>query len=147
MAELDVAATAIPGRRDIALGSAVIAFNRGIDNKVSTPDDIEIGPVEVTWTVEEFPERFDDDDRRFVGALDSNGLFTPAPDGPNPERRKMPLHSTAMKSQPNPLLRSPACCLVFAVTQVEGVSFTVWGELTASAYSFQPSGGLLPLAI
>ena len=128
VAELDVAATAIPGRRDITLGSAmlpnaiaiydkvdyikvmpetgvsrlggasqhpkgyqqfeVMAFNRGIDNKVSTPDDIEIGPIKVTWTVEEFPERFDDDDKRFVGTLDSNGLFTPAPDGPNPERKQ-----------------------------------------------------------
>jgi len=128
VAELDVAAAAILGRRDITLGSAILpnaiaiydkvdyikvipetgvsrlggasqhpkgyqqfevmAFNRGIDNKVSTADDIEIGPVKVTWTVEEFPERFDDDDKRFVGTLDSNGLFTPAPDGPNPERKQ-----------------------------------------------------------
>ena len=29
---------------------------------------------------------FDDDDLKFVGAIDQRGLFTPALDGPNPAR-------------------------------------------------------------
>jgi quinohemoprotein amine dehydrogenase len=65
-----------------------MAYNAGVDKKPNTPDDIEIGPVKARWSVEEFPERFDDDDIKFVGSLDSNGLFSPAPDGPNPERKQ-----------------------------------------------------------
>ena len=65
-----------------------MAYNRGIDNKSNTVDDIELGPVTVTWSVEEFPERFDDDDKRFVGSLSPEGMFSPAPDGPNPERKQ-----------------------------------------------------------
>jgi len=128
VAEVDVAPNAISGKRDIALGRAVlpsaiaiydridyikvipntamarvgggsqrqkgyqqfevIAYNRGADDKVNTPDDIELGPVDVSWSVEEFAERFDDDDKEFVGSLSSTGLFTPALDGPNPQRKQ-----------------------------------------------------------
>lgn len=65
-----------------------VAYNRGADNKPNTADDIELGPVDVTWSVEEFYERFDDDDKEFVGSLSSTGLFTPALDGPNPQRKQ-----------------------------------------------------------
>ena len=65
-----------------------IAYNRGADNKPNTSDDIELGPIDVTWSVEEFYERFDDDDREFVGSLSGTGLFTPALDGPNPQRKQ-----------------------------------------------------------
>jgi quinohemoprotein amine dehydrogenase len=128
VAQVNVAADAIPGRRDVALGHAtlsnaiavydkvdyikvlpenslarlggasqrqkgyqqleVIAYNRGADGKPNTADDIELGPVDVTWSVEEFYERFDDDDKEFVGALSGTGLFTPAADGPNPQRKQ-----------------------------------------------------------
>ena len=66
-----------------------VAYNRGADGKVNTPDDIDLGPVEVSWSVEEFAERFNDDDKDFVGSLSSTGLFTPALDGPNPKRRQL----------------------------------------------------------
>jgi quinohemoprotein amine dehydrogenase len=129
VAEVDVAANAISGKRDISLGRAVlpnaiavydsvdsmkvipgtsiarlgggsehpkgyeqfevIAYNRGADGKPNTPDDVELGPVDVTWSVEEFHEMFGDDDKEFVGTLDQNGLFTPALDGPNPQRKQM----------------------------------------------------------
>lgn len=129
VAEVDVAANAILGRRDIAVGNAVLpnavgvydridyikvlprtnisrlggslqhakgyaqfevmAYNRGVDNKANTADDFEVGPVDVSWAVEEFQESLSDDDKAYVGTLSQTGLFTPALDGPNVERRQM----------------------------------------------------------
>lgn len=127
--EVDVAANAISGKRDVSVGRAVLpnaiavydridsikvipgtsiarlggasqhakgyqqfevmAYNRGVDNKPNTADDVELGPIEVTWSVEEFHEMFGDDDKEFVGTLGPTGLFTPALDGPNPQRKQM----------------------------------------------------------
>jgi quinohemoprotein amine dehydrogenase len=129
VATVDVAPNAVPGKRDVAIGSAVlegalavydkvdyikvlpeasmarlggdehsvhprgyqqleaIAYNRGEDGKLHTADDVELGPVEVTWSVEEFYSVFGDDDKEFVGTLNSSGLFTPSLDGPNPQRK------------------------------------------------------------
>jgi len=128
--EVDVAANAVPGKRDVALGRVVlpgatavydtidtikilpetavarlggggsphpkgyqqfeaIAYNRGADNKVGTADDVDLGPIDVTWSVEEFYQSFDDTDKEFVGTLSSDGLFTPSVDGPNPQRKFM----------------------------------------------------------
>lgn len=128
--EVDVAANASPGKRDVSFGHAVlpnatavydyidgvkvlpgtglarlggggsprpkgyqqfeaIAIHRGPDNKLGTADDVELGPVEVSWSVEEFYQSFDDDDKEFVGSLGSEGLFTPSIDGPNPRRKLM----------------------------------------------------------
>ena len=64
-----------------------IAYQRGADGKPHTADDVELGPVDVTWSVEEFYAVFGDDDKEFVGTLNSAGLFTPALDGPNPQRK------------------------------------------------------------
>jgi quinohemoprotein amine dehydrogenase len=127
--QMDVAANAVPGKRDVAFRNSVLegalavydkvdyikvlpeasiarlggdaksahprgyqqlevmAYHRGEDGKIRTADDIELGPVEVTWSVEEFYSVFGDDDKEFVGSLDSNGLFTPNLDGPNPQRK------------------------------------------------------------
>jgi quinohemoprotein amine dehydrogenase len=124
--EIEVAAGASPGRRDVTVGSAVkegaltvfdkvdtlkvrpqaglarvggivfpkqhqqfeaIGYDNGPDGKPDTADDLDLGPVEVVWSVEEFTATYDDDDKDFVGALDQNGLFTPNVDGPNPKRR------------------------------------------------------------
>ncbi len=124
--EVDVAADAVPGRRDAALRGATItsayavydkidylkvtpeaamarlggnshpkgyqqfeafAHHRGIDGKPNTPDDVNLGPVDVTWSMEEFFAVYGDDDKDFVGALSPSGLFTPAPEGPNPKRK------------------------------------------------------------
>jgi quinohemoprotein amine dehydrogenase len=62
-------------------------YHRGADGKVHTADDIEIGPVDVTWSVEEFQAAYGDDDRAFVGTLSPTGFFSPAVDGPNPKRK------------------------------------------------------------
>ena len=126
VAEVDVAADAVSGKRDIAfrrsvlqnatavydridyvkvtpdsalahLGSDVhpkgyqqfeaVAYQRGPDGKLHTADDVELGPIDVSWSVEEFYSTYGDDDREFVGSLSSTGLFTPSSDGPNPQRK------------------------------------------------------------
>lgn len=66
-----------------------IGYNRGADAKPQTADDVELGPVDVTWSVEEFYATLGDDDKSFVGHLTPTALFIPASDGPNPERRLM----------------------------------------------------------
>jgi quinohemoprotein amine dehydrogenase len=64
-----------------------IAYQRGADGKLHTDDDVELGPIDVKWSVEEFYSVYGDDDKEFVGSLSSNGLFTPGADGPNPQRK------------------------------------------------------------
>ena len=63
-----------------------VAFDDGPDGRPSTDDDLELGPVEVDWSLEEYAATFDDNDIEFVGAIDRTGLFVPAADGPNPDR-------------------------------------------------------------
>jgi quinohemoprotein amine dehydrogenase len=65
-----------------------IAYHNGADGKPNTKDDIELGPVNATWSVEEYPATYDDNDKDYVGILDPNGLFTPNVDGPNPKRSR-----------------------------------------------------------
>jgi quinohemoprotein amine dehydrogenase len=64
-----------------------IAYNRGPDDKPNTADDVELGPVDAEWSVEEFYAVYGDDDKEFVGALSPSGYFTPALEGPNPKRK------------------------------------------------------------
>ena len=63
-----------------------IAYYNGPDGRPDTDDDLEIGRVSATWSLEEYGVTYDDDDLKFVGKLDENGLFTPNVDGPNPSR-------------------------------------------------------------
>jgi quinohemoprotein amine dehydrogenase len=62
------------------------AYNRGPDGVQGNDDDLEIGVVKPTWAIDELYNAYDDKDRAFVGAIDSNGLFTPSTEGPNPKR-------------------------------------------------------------
>ncbi len=64
-----------------------IAYNNGPDGKPNTPDDVELGPVDAEWSVEEFYAVFGDDDKQFVGQMSPTGFFTPAAEGPNPKRK------------------------------------------------------------
>lgn len=64
-----------------------VAYNNGADGKPDTKDDLNLGPIDVVWSIEEFTATFDDDDKQYVGSLDDNGLFTPNVDGPNPKRK------------------------------------------------------------
>lgn len=63
-----------------------IGLHRGPDGRPGTEDDLELGPVPARWRLEEYPVTYEDDDVRFVGRIDERGLFSPAVDGPNPER-------------------------------------------------------------
>src|SRR5271170_7914950 len=126
VSEVDVAADAVSGKRDIALRRSVlqnaiavydhidyvavtpdsalahlgsqqhpkgfqqfeaVAYQRGADGKLHTADDVELGPIDANWSVEEFYSVFGDDDKEFVGSLSNTGLFNPASDGPNPQRK------------------------------------------------------------
>lgn len=65
-----------------------VAYANGNDGKPNTSDDIELGPVDASWAIEEYTATYDDDDKDFVGTIDpATGLFTPNLDGPNPKRR------------------------------------------------------------
>ena len=65
-----------------------VAFANGPDGKPNTKDDIDLGLVDPTWSIEEYTATYDDDDKDFVGTIDgTTGLFTPNVDGPNPKRK------------------------------------------------------------
>ncbi|MFN2566685.1 MAG: quinohemoprotein amine dehydrogenase subunit alpha [Gemmatimonadaceae bacterium] len=63
-----------------------VAYHHGVDGKPDTDDDVELDRVDVTWSLEEYGVTYEDDDVRFVGSIDQRGVFTPALDGPNPQR-------------------------------------------------------------
>jgi quinohemoprotein amine dehydrogenase len=64
------------------------AFDNGPDNRADTADDVDLGVVRATWSLEEFAATYDDDDIKYVGQIDAKtGLFIPNVDGPNPQRR------------------------------------------------------------
>ena len=66
----------------------VFGYLNGPDGRKGTADDVRLDRVSpVRWKLEEYVKRINDDDVRFVGTVDEHGLFTPAQDGPNPQRR------------------------------------------------------------
>lgn len=65
----------------------VVGYANGPDGKPRTDDDVAIGPVPVTWGLEEFHTVTYDDDTSYVGELNQSALFTPSTEGPNPKRR------------------------------------------------------------
>jgi quinohemoprotein amine dehydrogenase len=54
-----------------------IGYQRGPDDRQHTADDLELGPVEVTWSMKVFYE-VDPSKQAEVGTLSSTGFFTPA---------------------------------------------------------------------
>lgn len=63
------------------------AYSNGADGKPDSPDDIDLGMVDASWSMEEYAATYDDDDIKFVGTLnEATGRFTPGIDGPNPSR-------------------------------------------------------------
>jgi quinohemoprotein amine dehydrogenase len=60
------------------------AYMNGPDKRPNTADDIKIDLVDATWSLEEYTATLDDDDIKFVGAVDAKtGTFTPNIEGPN----------------------------------------------------------------
>lgn len=64
-----------------------VAYHNGADGKPDTPDDVNLGLVDASWSLEEYTAIFGDDDLQFIGTIGDTGLFTPNGDGPNPKRR------------------------------------------------------------
>jgi quinohemoprotein amine dehydrogenase len=62
------------------------AFSKIPPGTGSASEDLDLGPVKVTWRVSEAASSIEDNDIKYVGNIDANGLFTPAAEGPNPER-------------------------------------------------------------
>ena len=62
------------------------AYHDGPDGESNTADDLDLGVVDVDWSIEEYAVTIGDDDTRYVGTIDDIGRFTPAIDGPNLER-------------------------------------------------------------
>jgi quinohemoprotein amine dehydrogenase len=59
-----------------------IGYQRGADGRAHTPDDIELGPVDATWSMEVFYE-VDGNKRDLVGKVSPTGFFTPAAVSPS----------------------------------------------------------------
>lgn len=66
-----------------------VAFANGADGEPGTDDDVRIGAMPATWSVEPFDEIAEHDgDVQFAGSMDAaTGLFSPAGAGLNPERK------------------------------------------------------------
>ena len=78
-------------------------YHHGADGVSGTMDDLDLGLVDVEWTLEEYATFVGDDDTEFVGVLDSEGFFTPAVDGPNSER----LNNNNTKNKRKPRTTKP----------------------------------------
>lgn len=64
------------------------AYNNGPDKKPNTDDDLRLDAVVAQWSLEEYKATFEDEDLKFVGAIDpATGVFTPNVEGPNPQRK------------------------------------------------------------
>lgn len=62
-------------------------YSNGADGKPDSPDDIDLGLVDAAWSMEEYAATYNDDDTKFVGALnEATGRFTPNVEGPNTTR-------------------------------------------------------------
>jgi quinohemoprotein amine dehydrogenase len=59
-----------------------IGYQRGTDGRLHTADDLELGPVDVSWSLEVFYET-DTSKQAAVGTVSSTGFFTPAAESPN----------------------------------------------------------------
>jgi quinohemoprotein amine dehydrogenase len=64
-----------------------IGYDAGLDGKPYTTDDVALGPIDVSWGMEELQTVYYDDDVNYVGKLSQTALFTPSMDGPNPMRK------------------------------------------------------------
>ena len=59
-----------------------IGYFRGADGRAHTADDVELGPIDVTWSIEIF-YALEGSSTDFVGKVNSNGFFTPSAESAN----------------------------------------------------------------
>jgi quinohemoprotein amine dehydrogenase len=64
------------------------AFSNGPDGIPGNADDLDLGLVKASWTLGESFTTPNDEDTKYVGTIDPDGLFTPAQEGPNPQRQR-----------------------------------------------------------
>lgn len=66
-----------------------VGIDVGVDGVAGTTDDLRIGVLPATWSVEPWDQRAGDDrDVEFAGSMDpDSGVFHPGPAGPNPARQ------------------------------------------------------------
>lgn len=68
-------------------GFRAVAWWAGADGENGTEDDVRIGQIPATWSVENLHEvAAKMEDTRWSGVMGADGIFTPAVAGPNPER-------------------------------------------------------------
>lgn len=79
--ESAVASFADSAHRRGYLQFEAIGYQRGADGKLHTADDIDLGPVDVTWSMQVFHAAADAS-ADFVGKISSSGLLIPASDNP-----------------------------------------------------------------
>jgi quinohemoprotein amine dehydrogenase len=61
------------------------AFSNGPDGIAGNSDDLDLGMVKASWSIEDLSTS-GTQNARFVGGINQDGLFTPAREGPNSER-------------------------------------------------------------
>lgn len=65
----------------------LVGWLNGPDGKPETDDDIRVGSLPATWSVDNFDDVAKEmKDTHFAGRMQHNGLFVPAATGPNPQR-------------------------------------------------------------
>jgi len=65
-----------------------VAYLNGSDGKAGSADDVRLGVVDATWSVDNHDEKAKlADDVSFAGVMEPHGLFVPAGAGPNPLRK------------------------------------------------------------
>jgi quinohemoprotein amine dehydrogenase len=76
-----MAAFGEPGRNRGYQQFEAIGYQNGLDGKRHTADDVELGPLEVTWSMRVFYES-ERSSAPTVGSVNPMGLFTPAAESP-----------------------------------------------------------------
>ncbi|HTR37006.1 MAG TPA: quinohemoprotein amine dehydrogenase subunit alpha [Bryobacteraceae bacterium] len=64
------------------------AFSDGPDGIPGNSDDLDLGMVKADWSIEDLSTSAGNQNAKYVGAIDQNGLFTPSQEGPNAERQR-----------------------------------------------------------
>jgi len=59
-----------------------IGYQRGADGRLHTADDVDLGPVDVTWSFQVF-HAHEGSSADYVGRISASGFFTPAVENPN----------------------------------------------------------------
>lgn len=65
-----------------------LTFAAGKDGQAGTDDDVRLGYMPASWTLQPFDEIAEhDNDLAYAGTIDANGIFTPGDAGLNPARK------------------------------------------------------------